>query len=152
MDIEIRHSCKIFERLSTLELYSILQLRAEVFVVEQNCPYQDLDDKDLLAYHLMFWHNNELIAYTRLIPAGVSFQEMSIGRVVVLSEYRNRTLGRQLMHESIKQCYHHFGKANIRISAQLYLKAFYTTLGFEPTSETYLEDNIEHVEMLLISE
>ena len=149
MDIDYKHSCKIFERLTTQELYRILQLRAAVFVVEQNCPYQDLDDKDLLAYHLMFWHNNELVAYTRLIPAGISFREVSIGRVVVLPEYRNRKLGKQLMQESVKQCYHHFGKMDIKIGAQLYLKAFYTSLGFVATSDVYLEDNIDHVEMLL---
>ncbi len=145
----IAFNLKSFEALSALELYAIMQLRSEVFVVEQNCVYQDADGKDLKAFHLMGWQNNDLVAYTRLLPAGVSFAEVSIGRVVTLPAFRKFGFGKLLMQESIRQCYLLFGRQPIRIGAQLYLQAFYESFGFVVCSDMYLEDDIPHVEMLL---
>lgn len=139
---------KSFEELSNNELYAILKLRCEVFVVEQNCPYLDEDDKDQNSYHLMGWKDDLLAAYTRLLPAGLAFEEASIGRVVTSTKARGAGIGRELMLQSIKQLYNLFGKVPIRIGAQLYLKNFYASLGFEQVSDMYLEDNIPHVKML----
>lgn len=140
---------KSFQELSAIELYSILQLRSEVFVVEQNCVFQDMDNKDSNCFHLMCWENERLIAYTRLVPAGVSFEEVSIGRVVSSPSIRGRGIGKLLMEKSILESDRLFGKQNIRIGAQYYLLDFYRSFGFEPTGEIYLEDNIEHIEMIL---
>lgn len=139
---------KKFDELSNRELYHILQLRNEVFIIEQNCPYQDMDNKDLKCHHLMGWMGERLVVYTRLVPAGVSYDEyMSIGRVVSSPSVRGTGLGKELMLKSIDTCYQVFGKAPIRIGAQLYLKKFYEGFGFEVTGDVYLEDGIEHVEM-----
>jgi ElaA protein len=139
---------KSFSQLNTLELYAILRLRCEVFVVEQNCPYLDEDNKDQTSFHLMGWDGDLLAAYTRIIPAGISFPSASIGRVVTSPQARGRGVGRQLMEESFKHLYKLFGVVNIEIGAQLYLKDFYQSLGFQQTSEVYLEDDIEHIEMI----
>jgi ElaA protein len=148
--MSISWSLKEFARLTVDELYAIIQLRNEVFVIEQNCVFQDADGKDPYAWHLMgFNENNKLAAYTRLIPAGASFQEASIGRVVSAGFARNSGIGKKLMTESINSLYTLFGKQPIRIGAQLYLKRFYESFGFQQTSEVYLEDDIEHIEMLL---
>jgi ElaA protein len=141
-------SLKKFEALTPHELYAILQLRNEVFVVEQNCVYQDADNKDKFSFHLMGWKDNKLIAYTRLIPAGTAYAEPSIGRVVTSPSARGTGAGRQLMEQSINNIYKLFGKQSIRIGAQLYLKKFYSSLGFEATGDIYLEDGIEHIEMV----
>jgi len=147
-NISYKWICKSFEDLTPAELYAILQLRNAVFVVEQNCVFQDADDKDQLCFHLMAWHNESLAAYTRLVPAGISFKEISIGRVATSSHYRKLGLGRELMNHSIETIWKLFGRDNIRIGAQLYLKKFYESLGFNQVSEIYLEDDIEHIEML----
>lgn len=139
---------KKFDELNSIELYTILQLRNEVFVVEQNCPYQDADNKDQLSYHLMGITDDKLIAYTRLVPPGIAFKEPSIGRVVTSPSIRKKGIGKALMEESIKRSLILFGVQPIKIGAQLYLEKFYTTLGFQTTSDTYLEDNIPHVEMI----
>ena len=139
---------KKFENLAPHELYAILQLRNEVFVVEQNCVYQDADNKDKFSFHLMGWEEDKLIAYTRLIPAGIAYTEPSIGRVVTSPSARGTGAGRELMQCSIDNIYKLFGKHPIRIGAQLYLKKFYSSLGFEPTGDIYLEDGIEHIEMV----
>jgi len=144
----IEWKCKSFEALSVHELYYILRLRAEVFVVEQNCAYQDADNKDQKSYHFAGWDNNMPAAYVRLVPPGVSFTEPSIGRVVTSPAYRKSGLGRTLMQKAIDQCLYIYGKQDIRIGAQLYLKKFYESLGFVQSSEMYLEDGIEHIEML----
>lgn len=141
--------CKPFDDLSPRELYALLQLRSEVFVVEQNCVFQDIDDKDQASWHLLGWHDGFLAAYTRLVPAGISFEEVSIGRVVTSPKMRKSGAGRLLMEKSIATSYSIFGKAPIRIGAQLYLKRFYESFGFQQSSEMYLEDGIEHIEMLL---
>jgi ElaA protein len=141
---------KTYHQLTLDELYAILQLRAEVFIVEQNCPYQDLDNKDNKSYHLLGWDDNLLAAYTRILPAGISFKEPSIGRVVTSPKARGRGAGRELMDKSIENLYKLFGQVNIRIGAQLYLKKFYASLGFKTESDIYLEDGIEHIEMVKV--
>jgi ElaA protein len=141
---------KSFPELSIEELYKILQLRSAVFVVEQNCPYQDMDDKDRKAIHLWSSDNDENVtAYSRLLPAGISYPEPSIGRVATAATIRNTGLGRVLMQKAILYIHDNWNRPAIRISAQLYLDKFYTSLGFESVSEPYLEDDIPHVEMLL---
>lgn len=141
--------CKKFNDLTLLELYAILQLRNEVFVVEQNCPYNDCDNKDLKAWHLMGMENEKLLAYSRLIPPGISYRESSIGRVVNSRSARGKGLGKELMIESIQRIKLLFHTESIRIGAQLYLLDFYNGLGFIRASEIYLEDNIPHIEMLI---
>ncbi len=147
--MNITWSCKAFDTLSPGELYSILQLRNEVFIVEQNCVYQDCDDKDRQSYHFMGWEQNKLVAYTRLIPAGVAYNEISIGRVVTSPSVRGNKVGKELMRLSIEKLHELFGKSKIKIGAQLYLKSFYESLGFVQSSEVYLEDGIEHIKMIL---
>ncbi len=140
---------KNFEELTKDELYSILRLRNEVFVVEQNCPYQDLDYKDQRSWHLAGWDGSNLVAYTRIIPPGISFTEASIGRVVTSPAYRATGAGRDLMNISIQKTFKQFDCNSIRIGAQVYLKKFYESLGFVIEGEAYLEDGIPHSEMLL---
>jgi ElaA protein len=141
---------KKFDDLIPKELYAILQLRNEVFVVEQNCVYQDADNKDQLSYHLMGYDEGKLLAYTRIVPPGVSYEEPSVGRVVTSPEVRRSGIGKELMIESVKAVHRLYGNQPIRIGAQLYLRKFYESLGFKKTSEVYLEDNIEHIEMLRV--
>lgn len=142
---------KSFDNLSVTELYAILQLRSEVFVVEQNCVYLDIDDKDKKSMHLMAWQGDDLAAYTRLVPPGISFAEASIGRVVTSPRYRGKGIGLELMQKSIAQCLATYQTQNIRIGAQLYLQKFYTELGFVQCSAPYDEDGIPHIEMLFTS-
>jgi ElaA protein len=144
----IRFECKQFSDLTPYELYEIIFLRNEVFVVEQNCVFQDADHKDQNAYHLMAWIENELAGYTRLIPAGVAYEQMSIGRVVTSPKHRRSGVGKQLMKESINKCYQLFGKNRIKIGAQLYLKHFYESFQFQQIGEGYLEDGIPHIYMI----
>lgn len=138
---------KQFGELTPEELYQILRLRSEVFVVEQNCVFLDMDNKDQSSWHLMGWQDGLLAAYTRLLPPGLSYEEMSIGRVVSSPAVRGTGIGRELMLESISACRKLFGNGPIRIGAQLYLKKFYASLGFVAEGDIYLEDGIEHVEM-----
>ena len=140
---------KHFDQLTTTELYAILQLRSEVFVVEQNCVYQDVDGKDLKSTHLMAWHNDNLVAYTRLVPAGVSFEEVSIGRVITSPFYRGLGIGITLLEKSIEQILATYQTNKIRIGAQLYLKKFYEGFGFIAEGDEFLEDGIPHIEMVL---
>ena len=139
-----------FAELDTITLYSLLQLRVDVFVVEQNCVYQDADYKDQKGWHLMgVDEEGKLMAYVRLLPVGVSYEkEPSIGRVVTNPAARGTGVGRELMRIAIEQCKELFGNTAIKIGAQYYLLKFYSSLGFEQTSEIYLEDNIEHIEMI----
>lgn len=118
-----------FSTLTAYELYEILRLRNRVFVVEQNCVYPDTDEKDLNSWHLCCWHNNQLIAYARIIPPGIAFAEASIGRVVTAPEYRRKGLGKELMQEAIKIVLENFKVPSIKIGAQLYLK-FLCPIGF----------------------
>ena len=139
---------KAFDALTPAELYEILRLRIEVFVVEQQCIFQDLDNKDPYCEHLMGWMDHKLVAITRLVPPGVSYAEPSIGRVATSPAARGLGLGRSLMNKSIELMVQRYGDQPLRIGAQLYLKAFYESLGFTPSGEVYLEDGIPHVEML----
>lgn len=139
---------KPFNQLTTIELYSLLQLRSEVFVVEQNCVYQDVDGKDEKAMHLFAEMDNIIVAYARLFKPNDYFENASIGRVIVKESYRDLKLGHELMKQAIQAIQSKFNETKITISAQLYLKKFYESHGFVQTSETYLEDDIEHIEML----
>jgi ElaA protein len=139
---------KPFAELTPYELYSILQLRNEVFIVEQNCPYQDMDNKDLKSWHLMGIKENKLMAYSRLLAPGISYGESSIGRIVSSPSVRKTGMGKKLVEESIKQIKNLFKTDTIRIGAQLYLKTFYESYGFVQDGEIYLEDNIPHIIML----
>ena len=141
--------CRPFAELSNNEVYAILRLRSEIFVVEQNCVFLDADNKDQLSYHLMGWQNNELAAYTRLVPPGVIYAEPSIGRVVTSITARGSGIGRELMKQSIIECRRIFGEQTVRIGAQYYLLDFYSSLGFVPTGGIYPEDGIPHIQMLL---
>jgi ElaA protein len=140
---------KYFSDLTTTELYQILQLRNEVFIVEQNCPFQDLDDKDFKCFHLIGFDTDsqKIMAYTRIVPAGVSYEEASIGRVVTSPQVRGGGIGRELMLKSIELLEELYGKVSIRIGAQYYLKKFYESLGFQQVGKIYLEDGIEHILM-----
>lgn len=138
---------KPFEALSVVELYSVLQLRSEVFVVEQNCVYQDIDGKDKKALHVIGEFEGQTVAYCRLFKSGDYFDQASIGRVIVKENYRDKKWGHDLIKEAIGAIQSHFGESQITISAQLYLKRFYESHGFVQTSEEYLEDGIPHIEM-----
>ena len=141
---------KTFDELSPKDIYSILQLRSEVFVVEQNCVYQDIDDKDQYALHILLKKNNYLIGYSRIFKAGDYFKEASIGRVLVKKQERNNRHGSLLMELSIKAIKDYFKENIVKISAQTYLKKFYNELGFDSIGDEYLEDGIPHTAMLLI--
>jgi len=136
-----------FNELSLSQLYQILALRMEVFCVEQSCPYQDLDDQDQTAKHILLLNGDELIAYSRVLS---NSRECSIGRVVVKSHYRNKGLAKNLMHASIKECIKHHPRQDIIISAQSYLQDFYYQLGFVSRNKYYLEDDIPHEEMIYV--
>ena len=144
---------KGFTDLTLDELYKILQLRQEVFVLEQACIYNDLDGKDQLSSHLMAWHGGVLVAYTRLVPFGVSYPDaMSIGRVVTAAGFRGQGLGAELMRRSINRLYGQHGHKTIKISAQQHLRVFYGRLGFEQTSQPYMDAGIPHIEMTRLPE
>lgn len=145
--MSLQFKIKPFNELSTQELYETLRLRSEVFVVEQNCVYQDIDNKDQKAIHVLGYYNDELAAYCRLFDAGNYFDNASIGRVIVSPKYRDKKFGHDLMREAILGVEKQFGKNQITISAQLYLQKFYESHGFVKTSEMYLEDDIPHIEM-----
>lgn len=147
MSQEIKWKTKPFNALSLAELYEVLELRSLVFVVEQNCVYQDIDHKDQKAVHLLGDVEGKLVAYARLFDAGIYFENASIGRVIVHPEARANKYGHELMRVAIEQIKNLFDKENITISAQLYLQKFYESHGFMPTSEVYLEDDIPHIEM-----
>jgi ElaA protein len=146
--MQIQWMLKKFEELTPFELYAILQLRNEVFVVEQNCVFQDADDKDQFSYHLMGFNHDKLIAYTRLVPAGLAYEQVSIGRVVTSPSVRRSGAGKELMQRSIDAVYKIFGVQPIKIGAQLYLKKFYQSFGFKQVGDIYLEDGIEHIYMV----
>ena len=139
---------KSFDALSTSELYHILQLRSEVFVVEQDCVYQDLDGKDQKALHVIGYKNDKIVAYTRIFKPGDYFKESSIGRVVVVKKERQFKYGYNIMEASIKAIKTHYKQTLIKISAQCYLKQFYNNLDFKIIGEEYLEDDIPHIAMI----
>lgn len=139
---------KKFSELTLKELYTILQLRSAVFVVEQNCVYQDIDGKDEKALHILGYKNNNMIAYTRIFKPGDYFEYASIGRVVVAKNQRAFKYGYAIINASIKAIATHFNETTIKISAQAYLKKFYNTCGFVAVGDTYLEDDIPHIAMI----
>lgn len=147
--MQLQWTVKKFDELTVYELYKIMQLRMAVFIVEQQCAFLDADDKDQKAWHLCGWKGEELLAYTRLFAPGLMYPEASIGRVVVAEAQRSGGLGKLLMERSILNVYQLFGRTPIKIGAQFYLKHFYESLGFIQKSDIYLEDNIEHIKMIL---
>lgn len=154
--MKINWSIKHFSEFTTEELYKIFHLRLEVFSVEQNCAYQDADGKDLNAFHIMgINESGELIAYARILPAGTSFKEVSIGRVITSKKIRGTGVGKILMRKCMEFIAKKFGGSDkarqnvrVRISAQCYLRKFYEGFGFVVDSAEYLEDNMPHMEML----
>lgn len=139
---------KRFNELTVEELYKLLRVRNEVFVVEQDCVYQDCDNKDYEAYHLFCEDECEIIGCLRILNRGVSYEEMSIGRVLVKEKYRHTGISREMMLKALKFIEEELMETEVRISAQVYIKKFYENAGFKVVSEEYLEDNIPHVQML----
>jgi len=147
-NLQLEWKLKEFDDLLPREVYSIMQLREEVFVVEQNTVCNDMDSKDLACAHLMCWNNNELVACARLKPPGVAYDGFSsIGRVVNKKKFRGLGIGKELLTRSIDEIQKKFPGIPIRISGQLYLKKFYESFGFEQTSDVYLEDSIDHIQL-----
>ena len=146
--MKITWQLKEFQNLTPLEIYEILQLRSEVFVVEQNCVFLDADNKDQLSYHLQGRVDEKLIAYVRILPPGLAYNEPSIGRVVTSPSYRKQGAGIELMKKAIEEATNLFGIQPIMIGAQLYLKKFYENLGFIKCSDIYMEDDIQHIKMI----
>ncbi len=142
---------KPFVELTTIQLYQLLKLRVDVFVVEQQCPYPELDNKDHQkgVYHLLGYDGDQLVACARLLPKGVSYPSVSIGRVATAADHRGGGIGHQLLEESLKSCQSLWPDESIEIGAQEYLAAFYTRHGFVRTSDMYLEDDIPHIDMKL---
>lgn len=138
---------KKFQELNKDEIYEILKTRNEVFVIEQRCFYQECDGKDKNAYHLFAEENGKIIAYLRILEKGASYAEISIGRVLVSRDYRQKGLAKQMMLKAIEFIENELKEQSIRISAQEYLIDFYKSLGFEKVSDLYLEDGIPHLEM-----
>ena len=139
---------KTFSELTTAELYEIIKARVNVFVVEQDCPYPDLDDNDQKAIHLWAEKNGEVLAYCRIFDKGIKYPETSIGRVVTTENGRGTGLGKQLIKYALEIIENRLGTSEVRISAQDYLLKFYSDFGFQDTGKKYLEDNIPHTEML----
>jgi len=139
---------KPFSELSLDELYSILQLRSLVFVVEQHCPYLDADGKDYLADHVLIYSGNRIVAYSRIFFPGAIQEEAVIGRVVSHPEERGKGIGKLLMHTSIQHIENKYPEAKIYLGAQEYLRNFYESLGFIQTGPGYLEDDIPHIPMI----
>jgi ElaA protein len=136
-----------FLDLTPHELYDSLRLRSEVFVVEQNCVFLDQDSVDQHCFHLLGYKNEKLVAYSRIVPPNISYEEASIGRVVTSLMVRKSGIGKELMHRATKAVYDIYGNVPIKIGAQLYLKRFYESFGFEQISDVYLEDGIKHIYM-----
>ena len=148
--MNLRYETLRYDELSRDQLYAILRLRAEVFVVEQNCPYQDLDDKDQKSFHVMgLTDDGRLASYTRLVPRGLSYPEHpSIGRVITAPFARGKGLGRPLMEVSKEALWRIWGRQAIKISAQAHLQAYYNSVGFEGVGDLYDEDGIPHRAMV----
>ncbi len=144
----LKTKIKTFKELTTQELYDVLQIRAEIFVVEQDCVYQDLDGKDQKALHILGYKSGKMVAYTRVFKPGDYFKEASIGRVVVKENERQHKYGYAIMKASIEAIKNHYNETAIRISAQTYLRRFYSNLEFKEVGEEYLEDGIPHIHMI----
>ncbi len=146
--MELQFSIKNFNELSVYELYRYLQLRSEVFVVEQNCVYQDLDNKDQLAQHVLIHKQQQLIACARILPPQTAYEQISIGRVIIAASARKTGLGHALMEYCLAQILQQFGEQEIVLSAQAHLQNFYKKHNFAPQGEIYLEDGIPHIQMI----
>ena len=138
-----------YESISKEQLYDVLSLRQKVFIIEQDCFYEDLDYSDQLANHLLLYKNDRLVGYSRVFPPGIKYNNASIGRIVTDFEYRGKGYGKSITHESIQFIKKNFPESDITISAQYRLVDFYENLGFENVGSIYLEDNIEHIKMVL---
>lgn len=136
-----------FDELSARKLYDVLKLRVDVFVVEQNCPYPEIDGLDQQSIHLLYNENDTIVAYARLVPAGLKYEFPSIGRVIVHEDARGRGLAKQLLEKSINYISEQWQAQTIQLQGQVYLQEFYQSFGFQPTSESYDEDGIPHVDM-----
>lgn len=146
----IKWQCKAFNELSLQQLYALLALRAEVFVVEQDCPYQDIDGKDQECLHVLGTNaDGVLLAYARIVPAGLSYSNVALGRIVTSPKVRRTGAGKQLMEYCLGQIELLHGKVPVEMSAQCYLNDFYRSFGFKPEGEEYLEDGIPHIHMRL---
>jgi len=150
--LSLSFRCLNFQDLSKEDLYRLLRLRAEVFIVEQQCPFQDLDNADQESLHVLGELNGELVCYARLLPAGVKFPAASIGRVVSAQSVRRDGFGRALMGFCLHSCREHWPQTTISISAQSYLEKFYQSFGFVTVRGPYPEDGIPHLEMHLGAE
>ena len=149
----MRWILKKFQDLTVDEFHDILLLRINVFIVEQNCPYPELDDKDKIAFHLFGINKeNKMIAYTRIFKPGDYYKEAAFGRVVVHQDYRNQKMGFQLVEQTIIEIHKLFGNTNIKIGAQTYLNNFYQSFGFHQVGDDYIEDGIPHIHMLINNE
>lgn len=137
-----------FDGLTPHELYALMALRNEVFVVEQNCVYNECDGKDLVCAHLWATLDGEIVAACRIVPPGISYEEPSIGRIVSHPKFRHLKLGHQLMRHALQLIQNKYSTNAVRISAQCYLEKFYEKYGFKQVSEQYLEDLLPHMEML----
>lgn len=140
---------KSFSELDSLEMYQLLQVRSDVFVIEQQCIYRDMDDKDQTCHHLLGVEAGKVVAYSRLVPPGISYENASIGRVCTAKSVRMEGYGLILMEEAIKHCRLLWPTTGITISAQAYLEKFYMKFGFVTVSEPYMEDDIPHIKMIL---
>jgi ElaA protein len=149
MTPEINWHCNNINELTGRQMHAILKARCDVFVVEQNCVFPDIDDNDLIALHLCGWdQHNQLAAYLRILPPNSTYAEPALGRVLSSPTYRGTGIGRQLIQEGLKQIQSHYPGLPIRIGAQSYLIKFYSSFGFEIASDEYIEDGIPHVEMV----
>ena len=137
-----------FKSLNVESLYEIIQLRQEIFIVEQDCPYIDADGVDLKCIHISGYHNKKLIAYSRIMPPDINYKEASIGRIITKKEFRGHGIGYQLVSISIDEIYKNYGNHPIRLSGQTYARAFYEKLGFIGEGEEYLEDGIPHISLV----
>ena len=142
----VKFDVKKFHEIDSKTLHNIFLLRSEVFIVEQECAYQDIDGKDFKSIHIIGKKKKEIIAYSRLMNINNDF--CSIGRVLVKKDMRRKGIGIKLIKKSIEEATREYGNKKIKISAQEYLKSFYTNLGFKYTGESYLEDGIPHIEMI----
>lgn len=139
---------KPFEKLTNDELYALLKLRVDVFVVEQDCPYPELDNYDQQAIHYFLKINEEFAAYVRILPSNSKYEEVSIGRVLVLKKFRRQGYAQQIMQKAIDYVMNEWKETRIKVQGQEYLKDFYSGFGFEQVSESYLEDGIPHIDMI----
>lgn len=145
----MKFELKKFSELTSRELYNLIKIRQSVFIVEQDCPYEDLDNKDQEALHLMGYERDKLVLYARIFAPGILFSEASIGRILVIKQYRSKGLGVSLMNKALEIIKSDFGNISVRLEAQTYLNSFYKKFGFKNSGEEYLEDGIPHISMVV---